>query len=70
MKSILLRFTSRKFLLAVVGIVIAFGLPVSGEQLAAITALIVAFTAAEGAADYASRSNYSEIDAIDFDNED
>jgi hypothetical protein len=54
---IFVRFSSRKFLLAVLGIAVAFGANVSDGQLTAITALIVAFTAAEGAADYAARKD-------------
>jgi len=50
------RFSSRKFLLAVVGAAVVFGLPLSNEQIAAITALIVAFTAAEGVADVIARA--------------
>ena len=45
------RFSSRKFLIAVVGCLVVFGVNLSGEQIAAITALIVAYTASEGASD-------------------
>lgn len=51
MQDFLVRLTSRKFLLALLGMVVVFGLQLSDAQIAAITALIVAFTAAEGAAD-------------------
>lgn len=52
-KDILARFTSRKFLLAVLGVVIAFWADLNTAQITAITALIIAFTAAEGVVDYA-----------------
>jgi hypothetical protein len=53
----LARFSSRKFLLAVFGALVVFGIPMSEGQIAAITALIIAFTAAEGVADAVSRNN-------------
>lgn len=49
------RLTSRKFLLALLGVVTVFWGGLSGEQITAITALIVAFTATEGIADYKGR---------------
>jgi len=49
------RFTSRKFLLALLGVITVFWGGLNGEQITAITALIIAFTAAEGVADYKSR---------------
>ncbi len=58
MKEILLRFTSRKFLLAVLGVLIVFynkELQLTPEQINAITTLIISFTAAEGIADTVSR---------------
>lgn len=51
MKDFLTRFTSRKFLLALLGVVIVFFARLSGDQITAITALVIAFTAAEGTAD-------------------
>jgi len=57
LSNILIRFTSRKFLLALVGAVVVFGVPLNGNQIAAITTLIVAFTAAEGYADAVERSS-------------
>ena len=53
----LARLTSRKFLLAAVGAIAVFGVPMSNVQITAITALIVAFTAAEGVADAVERSS-------------
>ena len=52
MNDLLQRFTSRKFLLALFGVLIVFGVKLTTDQIAAITTLIVAFTAVEGAADY------------------
>jgi hypothetical protein len=54
-KDLLARFTSRKFLLAITGVVVALGVHLSDAQLTAMTALIVAFTAAEGTADILGR---------------
>lgn len=51
--SLIERFTSRKFLLAVIGALVIFGVPLTGEQIAAITAIIIAFTAGQSAVDYA-----------------
>jgi hypothetical protein len=51
------RFSSRKFLLAVVGAIVIFGVPLTDVQIGAITALIIAFTAAEGAADAVGRAS-------------
>jgi len=59
MKELLKRLSSRKFLLAVLGILTAFfqdKLHLDNSQIAAIVALIVAFTAAEGTVD-AIRAN-------------
>lgn len=53
---IISRFTSRKFLLAVVGGLVVFGVDLSTAQITALTTLIVAFTAAEGYADVVGRS--------------
>jgi hypothetical protein len=64
MKDLLERFTSRKFLLAIVGIVTVFfkdTLHLSPEQIEAVVTLIIAFTAAEGAADVVTR--YTEGNA-------
>lgn len=55
-KDLLERFTSRKFLLAVLGVVTVFYAHLTPEQTIAITSLIVAFTAAEGVADAVGRS--------------
>jgi uncharacterized membrane protein HdeD (DUF308 family) len=49
------RLTSRKFLLAILGVITVFWGGLSPEQTTAITALIIAFTAAEGVADYKAR---------------
>jgi uncharacterized membrane protein len=57
LSNIIIRFSSRKFLLAVVGVAVVFGVPLTGSQIAAITTLIVAFTAAEGYADAVERSS-------------
>lgn len=54
-KSLLIRFTSRKFLIALLGVAIAFGVPLTDMQIAAITVLITAFVAVEGTADAVSR---------------
>jgi hypothetical protein len=54
-QDLLARFTSRKFLLAVVGVITVFFTQLTPEQTMAITALIIAFTAAEGLADAAGR---------------
>jgi uncharacterized membrane protein HdeD (DUF308 family) len=62
------RFTSRKFLLALLGIVAVFfkeTLHLTPESIQAITALIIAFTAAEGVADAVTR--YTNIPAVDED---
>jgi hypothetical protein len=55
-KDLLARFTSRKFLLALVGVITVFFYPMTVEQTMAITALIVSFTVAEGAADIVGRA--------------
>lgn len=59
MKDLLLdifaRFTSRKFLMAVVGCIVVFGVDLTPAQITAITALILAFTAVEGYADIVER---------------
>jgi len=49
------RITSRKFLLAVLGSLAVFGLDLSPAQIAAITAIILAYTGVEGYADIKSR---------------
>jgi len=49
------RFTSRKFLVSLLGVAVVFGVPLTDVQVAAITALIVAFVGAEGIADAISR---------------
>lgn len=49
------RLSSRKFLLAILGVVTVFWGGLTPEQTTAITALIIAFTAAEGIADYKTR---------------
>jgi hypothetical protein len=49
------RISSRKFLLAVLGSLAVFGLDLSGEQIAAITAIILAYTGVEGYADIKER---------------
>ena len=66
MNDIVARFTSRKFLLALFGVVTVFFsnyYNLSAEQIAAITALIISFTAAEGVADAVTR--YTNIPTID-----
>ena len=66
MNEIIARFTSRKFLLALVGLAsVFFGdkLHITPDQTDAIVTLIIAFTAAEGAADIATRfTNIPEVD--------
>lgn len=52
LSDLVVRFTSRKFLLAVLGMIVVLGVNLTSDQLTALTALIVAFTAAEGAKDY------------------
>lgn len=49
------RLSSRKFLLAVLGSLAVFGLDLTGEQIAAITAIILAYTGVEGYADIQER---------------
>lgn len=51
----LARISSRKFLLAVIGGLVVFGVDLSPQQIAAITAIVIAFTAAEGYADIVGR---------------
>jgi len=66
MNDLLARFTSRKFLLALLGIVVVFfkdALNLSTEAIQAITSLIIAFTAAEGVADAVTR--YTNIPTVD-----
>lgn len=63
---LLARFTSRKFLLALVGLVSVFfndQFKLSPEQIDAVVTLIVAFTAAEGVADAVTR--YTNIPDIE-----
>jgi uncharacterized membrane protein HdeD (DUF308 family) len=55
MNDIIARFTSRKFLLAVLGVVAVFFVHMSQEQIIALTVLIGSFTVAEGAADVVTR---------------
>lgn len=55
LQDFLLRLTSRKFLLSLLGVIVVFNVPLTPEQITAISALIIAFTAAEGIADYKSR---------------
>lgn len=55
LKEILIRFSSRKFLIAALGVAVVFGAPLSNEQIAAITVLITAFVGAEGTADAIER---------------
>lgn len=65
---LLSRFTSRKFLLALVGLVTVFfndKFNLTSEQIDAIVTLIVAFTAAEGVADAVTR--YNNIPEIEED---
>lgn len=61
MKDLLARLSSRKFLLAALGIVTVFlnghVINLSQDQINAIIDLILAFTAAEGVADIVSRYN-------------
>lgn len=57
MKDFITRFTSRKFLLALLGVLVAFGVPMSDGQLISVTSLIIAFTMAEGVADVVQRRN-------------
>jgi uncharacterized membrane protein len=58
-KEIIARFTSRKFLLAVFGVIVillqAAGASISEDQRTAIIQLIMAFTVAEGVADAVGR---------------
>jgi hypothetical protein len=62
----LARFTSRKFLLALVGLVTVFfndTFNLTPEQIDAIVTLVVAFTAAEGVADAVTRyTNIPEVE--------
>ena len=51
LKEILTRFSSRKFLLAVLGLVTVFFVELTPEQTSAITNLILAFTVAEDVVD-------------------
>jgi hypothetical protein len=63
MNDFLTRLTSRKFLLALLGIVTVFfkdSLALTQDQITAIVALIVAFTAAEGTADVFARISQKE----------
>ncbi len=60
------RLTSRKFLLAIFGVVTVFlstSLNLSPEQQQAIVTLIIAFTAAEGVADAVTR--YTNIPTVE-----
>jgi hypothetical protein len=51
------RFSSRKFLIALLGVLVVFGVPLSDVQIAAITVLISAFVGVEGVADAISRQS-------------
>ena len=63
MNDLVARFTSRKFLLAVVGVIAVFFFPLSAEQMTALTVLIGAFTVVEGAADVVTRkTNIPPVD--------
>jgi hypothetical protein len=55
LKEFLWRLTSRKFLLALLGVVVVFFNDLSPEQITAITTLIISFTAGEAVLDYAAR---------------
>lgn len=66
MNDLLARFTSRKFLLALFGLVtILFGdkLHLTSEQIEGVIQVIIAFTAAEGLADAVTR--YTNIPTVD-----
>lgn len=66
MNDLIARFTSRKFLLAIFGVVTVFfsdALSITPDQQNAIITLIIAFTAAEGVADVVTR--YTNIPDID-----
>lgn len=66
MNDLISRFTSRKFLLALLGIITVFfgnRLDISADQITAITALIISFTAAEGVADAVTR--YTNIPKVE-----
>jgi uncharacterized membrane protein len=68
MQDLVARFTSRKFLLALVGIVVVFfkdTLHLTQEAIDAIVNLIIAFTAAEGVADAVTR--YTNIPEVEED---
>lgn len=70
MNDLISRFTSRKFLLALLGIVVVFfkdALHLTTDSIQAITALIIAFTAAEGVADAVTR--YTNIPDVTEDEE-
>lgn len=62
------RFTSRKFLLAVFGVIVVVVLPrvhivLSNVELAAITTMVAAFIGMEGAADIVTRrTNIPPVD--------
>jgi uncharacterized membrane protein HdeD (DUF308 family) len=58
MNDLISRLSSRKFLLALLGIVVVFfrdSLHLGTDAIQAITALIISFTAAEGVADAVTR---------------
>lgn len=70
MNDLLARFTSRKFLLALLGIVVVFfkdALHLTADGIQAITALIISFTAAEGVADAVTR--YTNIPDVETNTE-
>ena len=54
-KELILRYTSRKFLIVIAGIVLIAAAGLTDDQIKAVLALIVPYLAAEGAADTAER---------------
>ena len=59
-KAIVDRFTSRKFLLAIGGVVAIMILQLTQEQIIAITALITTFIGAEGAKDFKTAATFDQ----------
>lgn len=56
LQDVFMRMTSRKFILAVLGSLTVFNVPLTTEQLAAVTLIVLAFIGVEGTADIMERS--------------
>lgn len=72
MNDLISRYSARKFVLPVLGVITIvilprFGIQLSDIELGAITVLISAFIGVEGAADYVSRKQESVVETVEGD---